>query len=228
MPNKLPLDEERALVRLMTQGKEARPKLEDDKGKLTADERKELLACVVKGEQAREKLILAHIGLVKSIAADLCKKYGCRFRREELISEGHVALIKAVDGFKPELGWRVVTYAYQRIWGVMMSLLGNLPPHDESLDSPQRNGDDKPGEKSADPAVDLEGDLIRRERSRLLHRAIGKLSEKERVVILLQLEGLSEKEIAERLGWPQGTIKSHLYRTRIKLCEILNGGGENA
>jgi RNA polymerase sigma-70 factor (ECF subfamily) len=260
-PNKLSLEEERALVRLMMQGKEARRKLENDKGKLTADERAELLACVEKGEQAREKLILAHIGLVPAgnqfeqrtvadeklilarsglvpaIAAALCNKYGCWDRREELTSEGYFALIKAVDEFEPEKKCRVATYAYQRIWGALMNLLVRekfAPPIEyESLDASQGEYGDEPRKEFADPAPNQEQDLIR---SDLLFRALRKLPETERAVIILRdLEGLSYEEIAERLEIPTGTVKSHRHRALAKLRvwlaspeKHLNGGEENA
>ncbi len=237
MPKKLSLEEERALVKLMTQGKEAHRKLEADKGKLTEDERKELLALVEQGERARKELILAHIGLAHAIASALCKKYGCWDLREELISDGYFKLIETVDKFEPEKGYRAATYAYKRIWGAMMNLLVKerfAPPVEyESLDSSQSESDDN-------PALNLEEEAIRRERSELLLRAINELPEKYREVIVLQLsDELSDEEIAGRLVKPIGTVKSLLHRARKQLCAylgplcatqgmFLNGGEENA
>lgn len=240
MPNKLSLEEEHALVKLITRGKEARRKLESDKEMLAGEERKELLACVGEGERAREELILAHIGLVHSIAPDLCRKYGCWDSRGELISDGYLKLIKSVDEFKPELGRRVATYAYKRIWGAMMNLLVKekfAPPAEyESLDSSQGEDNDEPRKEFADPASNQEQDLIRLLGHDLLLRAIRKLHEPERTVVILRdLEGLSYEEIAECLKMPLGTAKSLRHRALAKLRvwlaspeKYLNGGGENA
>ncbi len=59
-----------------------------------------------------------------------------------------------------------------------------------------------------------------------LAKALGKLESEERMVVVLSvLHGYSNKEIAEMLGKPQGTVSSKLHRTYAKLREML--GGEN-
>ena len=55
-------------------------------------------------------------------------------------------------------------------------------------------------------------------RKRLVHRAMGQLSETNREMILLkEIQGLSLPEIAEMLGIPIGTAKSRSNRARIEL-----------
>lgn len=58
--------------------------------------------------EAREKLIVHHLRLVIPVA----KKYAC-FGLDflELIQEGNIGLIKAVEKFNPSLGWKLTTYA---------------------------------------------------------------------------------------------------------------------
>ena len=60
------------------------------------------------------------------------------------------------------------------------------------------------------------------ERSELLWRAIDRLSEKLRVVIVLAaIEGYDVREVATLLELPEGTVKSRLFLARQQLKESL-------
>lgn len=59
-----------------------------------------------------------------------------------------------------------------------------------------------------------------------LANALSKLDPEERMIVILSvLHGYTNREIAEMLGKPQGTVSSKLHRTYGKLREML--GGEN-
>lgn len=59
-------------------------------------------------------------------------------------------------------------------------------------------------------------------RKRMLYRALDRLSEKNREIILLkEIQGLKIEEIAEMLALPVGTIKSRSSRARIELAAKL-------
>ena len=59
-----------------------------------------------------------------------------------------------------------------------------------------------------------------------LSAALSKLEGEERMIVVLSvLHGYTNKEIAEMIGKPQGTVSSKLHRTYAKLREML--GGEN-
>ena len=60
----------------------------------------------------------------------------------------------------------------------------------------------------------------------MLERALRELPEgQRRVVVMRDLEGYVHREVAERLGIPEGTVMSRLHNARRKLRRALVGGG---
>lgn len=55
-----------------------------------------------------------------------------------------------------------------------------------------------------------------------VQRAMARLPEEQRVVLMLVcVEGLRYREVAETLGVPEGTVMSRLSRARLALAEVL-------
>jgi len=158
--------------------------------------------------QAREHLIIAHAGLVQANATEICRKYNCWDRLNDLVSEGNVALIKAVDNFDPGKGVRIATFAWLRINGAMIDYLKkNVFKGEVELDTDEKETD-MPYEQ-----LDTRLSVL---------SALKELNEREREVITLYyFKELSTKEVAEHLNYSVGTIKAILYRARAKLQEVL-------
>ncbi len=107
----LSADEEIALASEMTAGMEAQQKLDQakaDGAELPEVERTALEAAVAQGEASKQKLAEANLRLVVSIA----KRYvGRGMLFLDLIQEGNLGLIKAVEKFDYTKGYKFSTYA---------------------------------------------------------------------------------------------------------------------
>lgn len=82
---------------------------------------------------------------------------------------------------------------------------------------------------SHDASADPEKVVVRSEQAQTLRKAIASLSTKlKSALILHDVEGLSQEEVAEILNVPLGTVKSRVSRARIELRNLLRKQvGEN-
>lgn len=105
-----------------------------NKGMVTAVEREELHTRVQEGDEARTALTRANVRLVINIA----KKYrdqGLDFL--DLIQEGNVGLITAVDKFDYTMGNRFSTYA---TWWIRQSITRAISNHGRTIRIPANKG----------------------------------------------------------------------------------------
>lgn len=76
---------------------------------LSADEEKELARAIAQGDvRARDRMVRANLRLVVNIARGYTGK---GLGLQDLIEEGNLGLLRAVEGFDPEMGTRFSTYA---------------------------------------------------------------------------------------------------------------------
>jgi RNA polymerase primary sigma factor len=108
-----------------------------DKGKLlTHDEEIDLSKRAKAGDKgARQRLIEKNLRLVVSVA----KKYrGMGLPFEDLIQEGNIGLMKAVEKFDPDRGWRFSTYA---TWWVRQAVQRAVADKGRTIRVPVHRGD---------------------------------------------------------------------------------------
>lgn len=74
-------------------------------------------------EQARDALILKMYPLLKSISRQFTIGGDSHLERDDLIQEGVLGLMHALDGFQPELGYHFSTYAYHVVYEFMQMLV---------------------------------------------------------------------------------------------------------
>jgi RNA polymerase primary sigma factor len=101
-------EEEITLAQQIQQGKLAAERLKQEGDRLSQAEREALGAQKAQGEQAQRRLAQANLRLVVSVA----KRYvGRGMSLLDLIQEGNIGLLRAVDKFDPALGFKFSTYA---------------------------------------------------------------------------------------------------------------------
>jgi RNA polymerase primary sigma factor len=126
-------EEERTLARDWQRGRRAERTLEDNYHDLQAHE--QLRRTMRQGEAARQRLIMANTRLVISIA----KKYqGQGVPFQDLIQEGNIGLMRAVDKFDPDLGYKFSTYA---TWWIRQAITRALPDQGRTIRLPVHMAD---------------------------------------------------------------------------------------
>ena len=160
--------------------------------------------CAAGNEEAREELILANRPMVYWLAKKLKVPYSTY---QDLIQEGMLALINAVDSFDVERNIRFSTFAYYKIRGRMINFLQRVEakaplPVDEAVLV------DEGAESSL-----LYNESSRSEWSIDLENALSQLSERESDIInALIMEERDAREVASE----KNIDISHVYRIRRK------------
>ena len=138
---------------------------------------------------------------------------------EDLVQETYMRALRAADQFTP--GTDLKAWLFRILRNTFVSMYRR-----------QRNNPTVGGLDTVEPAVpavadetwlrdDMELDRLRKVVGEEIEAALMTLSEDGRTVILLDLEGLTEVQVAEILGCAVGTVKSRLSRARRALREQL-------
>ncbi|HEY5341844.1 MAG TPA: sigma-70 family RNA polymerase sigma factor [Candidatus Aquilonibacter sp.] len=90
-------------------------------------------------ESEREEQIRALLPLVKTIARRISRLVPCDY--DDLIGDGSIGLIRAVDNFEPERGISLKHYARHLISGTMLNGIRRMDPVSERIRRQVRDGE---------------------------------------------------------------------------------------
>lgn len=185
-----------------------------DYQQFTQQEEMQLIAQMRQSDSAaRELLIKAYLTLVVSIA---CMHQRPGIELDDLIQEGNIGLIEAIDRFNPLLGNKLNTYAVWRIKKKISQYIQSLGSTQESLDTPICVEDedyvfladmivDKETLCGSQAIKSIEETMIQVEEICRLYDKLDSLSIRQRKLVMM-LYGLGEEqehsidEMAEILG----------------------------
>lgn len=133
-----------------------------------------------------------------------------RAEREDLYQEILLALWRALPRFRGESQLR--TYVFRIAHNRCLSQIGRRQR--------ERTHDREEPPAIVDPAPGPERQAADRERLEQLRKALRRLALPRRQVLLLHLEGLSQREIGDVLGITENNVAVRLHRARAALRDI--------
>ena len=181
-------------------------------GRAVTDE--EVVRAVLKGDRDRfEELVRRH---QRPIINFLYRMVGNFDLALDLSQDVFVRVYASLDRFDPR--YRFTTWLYRIASNCAIDHLRRRRPATTSLDAPQQLEDGEvhyqPVSQDADPARRFEA----RERLNRLERAIDRLPEEYRKLVLLRHSAhLSYEDMARATRSPLGTVKNRLFRAREML-----------
>jgi RNA polymerase sigma factor (sigma-70 family) len=162
--------------------------------------------CLDEAVEVKNLLIRSNLRLVVSIAKKHVKPSGNFF---EMVSDGNISLIRAIEKFDFSRGFKFSTYA---TWAIMKNYARSIPAENVQLDR-YRTGSEEFFMASADNRSDeFEQEMINVRQNEAINRILNRLDERERSIIMLRF-GLNqdgEPQTLEELGGRFGVTKERI------------------
>ena len=156
---------------------------------------------------------LAHADRLYNLARRLT---GNATDAEELVQETYV---RALAGARTFTGGNLKAWLFKILRNTFIDLRrrSRSVPVPAGADPSEADAHGTTGDGAELLRDDHELDLLRRLVGEEIEAALAALSEEARTIVLLDVEGFSESEVADVLACPVGTIKSRLSRARALL-----------
>lgn len=167
--------------------------------------------CRTGDEAAFAELVDRHKDLVYGLTVRVLG--GDRERAEDLAQEAFLRVYRGLPFFRGEAS--LATWIFRIVLNLCSQARRRRYP-DVSLDEASEAGRRRPEPSRVDRAYN---DLELKDR---LEKAMAQLPDTYRVLVAAHyLEGVQYETLAEALGMPLGTVKTHLHRAKRRLREIL-------
>ena len=168
-----------------------------------------LVGSIVNGDKEAVRELVERYG--KALSAVLQRALGSSADADDVFQETWIRVIRSAHSYDPEQKFSAWLFAIA--WNQVKNRWASRRPG-EAVELASLVSRERTPEENA-----LEAD--RAERIRTL---VGRLPERlSQAVMLRYFEELSEKDVAERLGIPVGTVKSRLHNGLRKLAAAMDG-----
>lgn len=134
---------------------------------------------------------------------------------EDLTQEVFYRVYRSLDSYKPDA--QFTTWLYKIATNLCISDYKKNRKY-YSLDEITENS----GNMAESTFYEADDNVYRKELKKTINESLNQLTDKERIAITLcKYQGFSYNEVAEVLDCTVGAVKTHIYRGRMKLVEIL-------
>jgi RNA polymerase sigma-70 factor, ECF subfamily len=168
-----------------------------------------LLGLVARGdEEALAALYDRYSGVAYAIALRVVRDSGLA---QDAVQDAFLAAWRTAAGFDPARGtastW-LLTLVHRRAVDIVRR--------------EQRRRTEPLGEGAADAGSAVDEDAVIRDRRRIVQEALARLPPDQRQALeLAYYGGLTQSELADRLGLPLGTVKSRMFAALARLRDLL-------
>lgn len=168
-------------------------------------------------EEAYKKLVDKY---ERALYFHIRKMVKSREQIEDLVQE---AFVKAFDNLNTySTNYAFSTWLYRIATNNTIDYLRKKKLNTLSIDDPVKTKSGEMEMQLPDASASTDRDIIRKQRQKIVQKAIQDLPEKYRKVIELRhMEEKSYQEIADILDSPLGTVKAHIFRARELLYKEL-------
>lgn len=139
---------------------------------------------------------------------------------EDLVQE---TFVKAFDNLNTySTNYAFSTWLYRIATNHTIDYLRKKKLKTLSIDEPMKTRDGEMEMQLPDESAGTDRNIIRKQRQKIVQKAIKELPKKYRLVIEMRhMEEKSYQEIADVLDLPLGTVKAHIFRARELLYKAL-------
>lgn len=182
--------------------------LEDDK----------LVARAVKGDQDAYKSLMEKYK--EPLFFHIVKMVKDREQVEDLVQESFMKAFKNLDSYSTDYAFS--TWLYRITTNHTIDYLRKKKLKTFSISDPIRTKDGEMEVELPDDSFETDRNIIRKQRQKIISKAIEELPEKyRRVIVMRHIEELNYQEISDQLDLPLGTVKAHIFRAREMLYKAL-------